>query len=58
MPAPFSEVVSVLAAHFTAGTTSLLLLWMQDTPCDFRHFWKPQPHWQDDLVSCGPLSSC
>nr|XP_058132977.1 WD repeat-containing protein 49-like [Dasypus novemcinctus] len=20
-----------------------------DAPCDFRHFWKPQPHWQDDL---------
>ncbi|XP_047612397.1 WD repeat-containing protein 49-like [Phacochoerus africanus] len=20
-----------------------------DTPCDFRHFRKPQPHWQDDL---------
>ncbi|EFB26474.1 hypothetical protein PANDA_002726, partial [Ailuropoda melanoleuca] len=20
-----------------------------DTPCDFHHFWKPQPHWQDDL---------
>uniref|UniRef100_A0A8D1W886 WD repeat-containing protein 49-like n=1 Tax=Sus scrofa TaxID=9823 RepID=A0A8D1W886_PIG len=43
------KIMFVLAAHFTAGTTSLLLLWMQDTPCDFRHFWKPQPHWQDDL---------
>ncbi|XP_046309910.2 WD repeat-containing protein on Y chromosome-like [Marmota monax] len=20
-----------------------------DAPCDFHHFWKPQPHWQDDL---------
>ncbi|XP_052505986.1 WD repeat-containing protein 49-like [Budorcas taxicolor] len=20
-----------------------------DTPCDFHHFQKPQPHWQDDL---------
>ncbi|XFF83283.1 hypothetical protein AB1E18_009502 [Capra hircus] len=22
-----------------------------DTPCDFHHFQKPQPHWQDDLTS-------
>ncbi|XDC78782.1 hypothetical protein R6Z07F_009955 [Ovis aries] len=35
--------------HFTAGTTSPIWLWMQDTPCDFHHFQKPQPHWQDDL---------
>uniref|UniRef100_A0A673TI06 Uncharacterized protein n=3 Tax=Suricata suricatta TaxID=37032 RepID=A0A673TI06_SURSU len=20
-----------------------------DAPCDFHHFWKPQPHWRDDL---------
>ncbi|XP_040607344.1 WD repeat-containing protein on Y chromosome-like isoform X5 [Mesocricetus auratus] len=20
-----------------------------DIPCDFHHFWKPQPHWQDNL---------
>uniref|UniRef100_A0ABI7YAV2 Uncharacterized protein n=1 Tax=Felis catus TaxID=9685 RepID=A0ABI7YAV2_FELCA len=25
-----------------------------DAPCDFHHFWKPRPHWQDDLVSPGP----
>lgn len=51
-----SEVVSVLAAHFTAYTTSPLWLCIQDAPCDFHHFWKPQPHWQDDLVSPGLLS--
>ncbi|XP_074153531.1 cilia- and flagella-associated protein 337-like [Sminthopsis crassicaudata] len=21
-----------------------------DSPHDFRHFWKPQPHWPDDLI--------
>ena len=56
MPAPLSEAVSVLAAHFTAGTMSPVWLWMQDTPSDFHHFQKPQPHWQDNLVSPGPLS--
>ena len=56
MPAPLSEAVSVLAAHFIAGITSPIWLWMQDTLCDFHHFRKPQPHWQDDLESPGPLS--
>uniref|UniRef100_A0A8D2DRP7 Uncharacterized protein n=1 Tax=Sciurus vulgaris TaxID=55149 RepID=A0A8D2DRP7_SCIVU len=45
----FSEIVSVLAARFIACTMCPLRLWIQDVPCDFHHFWKPQPHWQDDL---------
>lgn len=46
-----SEVANVLAARFTACAAL-----EQDAPRDFHHFWKPQPHWQDDLVSPGALS--
>lgn len=50
-----SEIVSALAAHFIACTMCPLRLWIQEAPREFHHVWKPQPHWQDDLVSPGPL---
>uniref|UniRef100_F6XH43 WD repeat domain 49 n=1 Tax=Equus caballus TaxID=9796 RepID=F6XH43_HORSE len=40
---------NVLAARFTTCTTAPVWLWIQGTAHDFHHFWKPQPHWQDDL---------
>ncbi|ERE76524.1 WD repeat-containing protein 49 [Cricetulus griseus] len=39
----------VCDSHFMAQTMCPVWLWIQDIPCDFHHFWKPQPHWQDDL---------
>uniref|UniRef100_A0A8B9WXU4 Uncharacterized protein n=1 Tax=Bos mutus grunniens TaxID=30521 RepID=A0A8B9WXU4_BOSMU len=38
--------------------SSPIWLWMQDTPCGFHHFRKPQPHWQDDLESILCVAHC
>uniref|UniRef100_A0A8C7BZQ6 WD repeat-containing protein 49 n=1 Tax=Neovison vison TaxID=452646 RepID=A0A8C7BZQ6_NEOVI len=44
-----SEVCDCTYVEVNQNKTSPLWLCIQDAPRDFHHFWKPQPHWQDDL---------